>query len=121
MEETSLQYRINYHQATWSYTQALSFHGLAVAALAWSRRVFRVQSKRSTGNLQAGVCSGTIHPVCNPNRPEESSIASFPAMVLLYVSRRLETKEGKYMFKIYLDSSLRNTTKTYLRIFFKIN
>ena len=71
MEETSLlQYHINYHQATWSCTQALSFHGLAVAALAWSRRVFRVQSKRSTGNLQAGVCLGTIHPGCNPNRPQ---------------------------------------------------
>ena len=47
MEETSLlQYRINYHQATWSCTQALSFDGLAVAALAWSRRVSRVRSKR---------------------------------------------------------------------------
>ena len=44
MEETSLQYRINYHQATWSYTQALSFHGLAVAALAWSRRVSRFKA-----------------------------------------------------------------------------
>jgi len=70
-EETSLlQYHINYHQATWSCTQALSFHGLAVAALAWSRRVFRVQSKRNIGNLQAGVCSGTIHPGCNQTGPK---------------------------------------------------
>ena len=70
MEETSslLQYHIN-HQATWSCTQALSFYGLGVAALAWFRHVFRVQNKRSTGNLQAGVCLGTIHPGCNPNRP----------------------------------------------------
>jgi len=70
MEETSLlQYHVNHHRATWSCTQALSFHGLGVAALAWSRRVFRVQRKRSTGNLQAGVCSGTVHPGCNPDRP----------------------------------------------------